>query len=457
MPRPQGHQGNDKSMAGGKGKDEQVIEETNTAAASKELIEEEKKGKVDKEENEDHKKAAATKDIVEEYKEGNEENEDSKKKAATKDIVEEYKRDNDKGGNEENIEATESEDRMEEYQEGKEKIEEALKTSDTEDVDSNFGSPSIDGDELTSGDESYITCDEGGVVSGDESTTATGNETPPSSGRCGTANEMGAGGARPKELKGILAIKLKTKKKNIKSAIPEIHPAVPPKKKNIIFDFSEEDSEEEHQTNEVPKKFHIDFDPVMTVRFCYDSRDEESENEEPEVNSPGREFIEDIECRLQEDITFTPQRGDQHRSSFRHQQTVGSIAETTEWYLSEDDLRYGVHRTYSDPVPQESCLTIFKTNMMDCFCCCCTPSTCCCCTPSTCCREHVEPEIREATQHEDVKENGGIESAAEPTIESISLNDNATEKKAKPKRVGRMKRIRRFFRRLFCCTGCRED
>lgn len=109
---------------------------------------------------------------------------------------------------------------------------------------------------------------------------------------------------------------------------------------------------------------------------------------------------------------------------------------------------------------------------MDCFCCCCTPSTCCCCTPSTCCREvyifirnatniyfrpgthvikhqllgtrlhifflfqHVEPEIREATQHEDVRENGGIESAAESTIENISLNDNATEKKAKPKRVG---------------------
>lgn len=69
---------------------------------------------------------------------------------------------------------------------------------------------------------------------------ATGNEIPTSSGRCGTANEMGAGGARPKELKGILAVKLKTKKKNIKSAIPEIHPAVPPKKKNIILNFSEE-------------------------------------------------------------------------------------------------------------------------------------------------------------------------------------------------------------------------
>uniref|UniRef100_K1P5C5 Uncharacterized protein n=1 Tax=Magallana gigas TaxID=29159 RepID=K1P5C5_MAGGI len=144
-------------------------------------------------------------------------------------------------------------------------------------------------DELTSGDESFITCDEGGVLSGDESPRATGNEIPPCSGKCGTANEMGAnfGGARPKEFKGILAVKLKTKKKNIQSAIPEIHPGAPPKKKNIIFDFSEE--------------------------------------------------------------TFTPQRGDQYRSSFRHQQNVGRI---------------------------ESCWTIFKTNMMDCFCCCCTPSTC---------------------------------------------------------------------------------
>lgn len=52
--------------------------------------------------------------------------------------------------------------------------------------------------------------------------------------------EEGAGGARPKELKGILAVKLKTKKKKKLSAIPEIHPDMPPKKKNIIFDFSEE-------------------------------------------------------------------------------------------------------------------------------------------------------------------------------------------------------------------------
>lgn len=43
----------------------------------------------------------------------------------------------------------------------------------------------------------------------------------------------------------------------------------------------------------------------MTVRFCYDSRDEDSENEDPEVISPGREFIEDIECRLQQDIVST--------------------------------------------------------------------------------------------------------------------------------------------------------
>lgn len=57
---------------------------------------------------------------------------------------------------------------------------------------------------------------------------------------------MGAvGGARQKEIptKGILAVKIKTKRKKILSAIPEIRPdniSLPPKKKNIIFNFSEE-------------------------------------------------------------------------------------------------------------------------------------------------------------------------------------------------------------------------
>lgn len=35
-----------------------------------------------------------------------------------------------------------------------------------------------------------------------------------------------------------------------------------------------------------------------------------------------------------------------------------------------------------------------------------------------------------------MRENGGIESAAEQTIENIALNDNAPKEKAKPKRAG---------------------
>lgn len=70
--------------------------------------------------HEDSNKPAPTKDIGERYKEGNEENEDNNKAATTKDIGEEYK-------------------------EGNEKIEEALKNSDTEDIDSNLGSPLSDG------------------------------------------------------------------------------------------------------------------------------------------------------------------------------------------------------------------------------------------------------------------------------------------------------------------------
>lgn len=59
-------------------------------------------------------------------------------------------------------------------------------------------------------------------------------------------DEMGAvGGARQREIpaKGILAVKIKTKRKKILSAIPEIRPdniSLLPKKKNIIFNFSEE-------------------------------------------------------------------------------------------------------------------------------------------------------------------------------------------------------------------------
>lgn len=35
-----------------------------------------------------------------------------------------------------------------------------------------------------------------------------------------------------------------------------------------------------------------------------------------------------------------------------------------------------------------------------------------------------------------MRENGGIESAAEQTIENIALNDNAPKEKTKPKRFG---------------------
>lgn len=88
----------------------------NRAAASKELVKEEKKGNgKGNEDSEDSNKAATSKELIKEDKKGNgkgnEENEDSIKAAASKDIEEEYK-------------------------EGNEEIEEALKKSDTEDVDS---------------------------------------------------------------------------------------------------------------------------------------------------------------------------------------------------------------------------------------------------------------------------------------------------------------------------------
>lgn len=59
----------------------------NRAAASKELVKEEKKGNgKGNEENEDSIKAAASKDVEEEYKEGNEEIEEALKKSDTEDV-----------------------------------------------------------------------------------------------------------------------------------------------------------------------------------------------------------------------------------------------------------------------------------------------------------------------------------------------------------------------------------
>lgn len=63
-------------------------------------------------------------------------------------------------------------------------------------------------------------------------------------------------------------------------------------------------SKTEDQSNEIPPKNHIDFDPVTSVRY-YDSKegDNISITKEPESTiSPGEELLQDIEGRLQKDI-----------------------------------------------------------------------------------------------------------------------------------------------------------
>lgn len=55
------------------------------------------------------------------------------------------------------------------------------------------------------------------------------------------------------------------------------------------------------QSNEIPPKNHIDFDPVTTVRY-YDSIEGDDMSKEPESFSPGEELLQDIEGRLKKDI-----------------------------------------------------------------------------------------------------------------------------------------------------------
>lgn len=60
-------------------------------------------------------------------------------------------------------------------------------------------------------------------------------------------------------------------------------------------------SKTEDQSNEIPPKNHIDFDPVTTVRY-YDSKEGDDMSKEPESFSPGEELLQDIEGRLKKDI-----------------------------------------------------------------------------------------------------------------------------------------------------------
>lgn len=84
---------------------------------------------------------------------------------------------------------------------------------------------------------------------------------------------------------------------------------------------------------------------------------------------------------------------------------------------------------------------------------------CCCCLctspPDPYFIEEVDDDEQAAWQ-EERRENEEVR-PDDKAMDDISFNSN-TEIETKPKRVGRMKRIRRFFKRLFCCTsGCRED
>nr|XP_034304582.1 uncharacterized protein LOC117682002 isoform X1 [Crassostrea gigas]XP_034304583.1 uncharacterized protein LOC117682002 isoform X2 [Crassostrea gigas] len=314
-------------------------------------------------------------------------------------------------------------------------------------------------DHELSSDDSYVTCVE--VLSDDESKTAKDNEITgeesagsnasyelgeSSNEECGTGGEKGGeDGIQPKEMpiKGILAVKLKTEKKNVQSNFLEVRPksiGMVTRNKSVTLNVREKDSKK-NEPDDVPPK------SCMVV-------ESKNKKEEPKTASPGKELLENIhvEAGLQEDIKFTPKRGDQHRSHFRHQQTVGQIAESREWHLDTDDIRYGVHRTYSDQPPQEEpgCWTICKVLGMD-LCCCCL----CTSPPDPYFIEEVEDDEQAAWQ-EERRENEEVR-PDDRDMDDISFNAN-TEIENKPKRVGRMKRIRRFFQRLFCCaSGCRED
>ncbi|XP_065939324.1 cilia- and flagella-associated protein 251-like [Magallana gigas] len=126
-----------------------------------------------------------------------------------------------------------------------------------------------DDHEVSSGDESYVTCEE--TLSGDESKTPKDNEITweesagstasyelgeTSNRGCGTGDEKGGeDGTQPKEMPGksILVVKLQTEKKNEQSAMLEVRPeniGVVARKKSVTLNVREKDEKVNNKSRE---------------------------------------------------------------------------------------------------------------------------------------------------------------------------------------------------------------
>ncbi|XP_062580549.1 uncharacterized protein LOC134242476 [Saccostrea cucullata] len=152
----------------------------------------------------------------------------------------------------------------------------------------------------------------------------------------------------------------------------------------------------------------------------------------------GSQLLAMVKQRMKEEKPFDSKTGDNLRAPFRFDPKIGTIKEDEEFRVRTDDRRYGVFPSRSEDRISDSGSDWSEgpDTYLQCNCVAGMKYLCCCH-----CFRRSSGKAAPVTKW--VKEDGN----------TGGDNGGDNEEERKPKRVGKMKRLRNFFRRLCCCVG----
>ncbi|XP_062619466.1 uncharacterized protein LOC134281026 [Saccostrea cucullata] len=180
----------------------------------------------------------------------------------------------------------------------------------------------------------------------------------------------------------------------------------------------------------------------------------------PEENiTTGRQLLATVKNRIKEEKPFNSKRADEHRAPFRFSPKIGTINENKVFRVSTDDRRYGVFRSGSEEEISDSGSDWSEgpDTYIQCNCCSGIKYLCCC----HCLRRSagkVPPVIKWVKDvntggNTDCDTGGNTGGNTDCDTGGNTDGENVNVEEKKPKRVGKMKRLRNFLRRLCCCVG----
>ncbi|XP_065928352.1 uncharacterized protein [Magallana gigas] len=274
-----------------------------------------------------------------------------------------------------------------------------------------------------------------------------------------------------------------------------------------FFDLNQEQAEEDEKNESRNEDVDrgddvISFSSEESVFFSCDETDEDRTAAECVAeNEAAKQMIKGV---LKSNGVTNTVVEDNDANAEANEATPKCVEETR-----ESNILYTLEVPFNQP--RESCWTIVKKNILDCMCCCCTPSSCVACNTRIreqaasqfvsvpqCCTTHtpggkvkiaiapgktditpymaslgiisleaymeLEAQKKARENVNTTQETKRAEREAEfmQIIENITpkrvevvedKNENAEANGAAPKRVGRMKRLRKFLQRVFCCSG----